>query len=296
MTPLSAHSPHNSGRGRRRAAAVALCAAALAVMAGCSTGSGSSSVPLGTTGPAGGTGTATRLSPQRAIRLAADESLRVNSMAATLSEQIGNPVVATTSATIQVQLRPALLVDESLHTTASGRSASVNEIVSARAVYLKEPGNPAGKPWIKIPLSELGHNLGASLSSLLQNAQNGNPAEQTQLLTASKNVRVVGTELVNGVETTHYQGSLSAATAIARLRPALRKGLAPLLRLITGEIHFDVWIDGQHVTRRLVEVETVLGEQATVTVNVTAVNQPVQITLPPPSQVKIVPKSQLGGL
>jgi hypothetical protein len=82
----------------------------------------------------------------------------------------------------------------------------------------------------------------------------------------------------------------------ASLKPAVRKGLAPLMKLITGDIHFDVWIDAQHVTRRLVEVETVVGEPATVTVNVTAVNQPVQITLPPASQVTILPRSQLGGL
>ena len=126
--------------------------------------------------------------------------------------------------------------------------------------------------------------------------QNGNAAQQTQVLTASKNVHVVGTEVVNGVETTNYRGTVTASTALATLRPSLRKELAPLLRLVTGGIHFDVWIDVQHVTRRLVEVEPIAGEQATVTLNVTAVNQPVQVTLPPASQVGILPKSQLGGL
>ena len=299
MIPLSANSPLNSG-GRRRAAAVALCAAALAVMAGCSTGSGSSSVPHGTTGPAGTTGTtgtATKLTPLRAIRLAADESQRVNSIATTFSEQVGDPVIATVTATAQEQLRPALLADLNLHTTASGRSESLHEIVSAKALYLQTPpGNPTVRPWTEFPFSELGHGLGGSISSLLQSAQNSNPAQQTQLLTASKNAHVVGTEVVDGAETTHYRGTISAATALGRLKPAVRKGLAPMLKLITGTIHFDVWIDAQHVMRRLVLVETVLGERVTVTVNVTAVNQPVQITLPPASQVGIMPASALGGL
>ena len=298
MTPLSAYSPLNSGRGRRRAAAVALCAAALAVMAGCSTGSGSSSVPLGTTGPTGTTGTtgtASKLTPLRAIRLAAAESRRVTSMAATFSEQVGDPAVATTTATMQLQLKPTLLADASLHIMTGGRSVSAEEIVSARAAYIKAPGNPTGKPWAEIRFSELGHNLGGSISSLLQEAENGNPAQQTQVLTASKNVHVVGTEMVNGVQTTHYRGTVSAATALARLRPAVRKGLAPLMKLITGDIHFDIWIDAQHITRRLVEVETVVGERTTVIMNVTAVNQPVQISLPPASQVGILSKSQVAG-
>jgi len=101
---------------------------------------------------------------------------------------------------------------------------------------------------------------------------------------------------VDGVETTHYRGSVSAATALTSLKPSVRKGLAPLLKLVTGQIHFDVWIDAQHVTRRLIERETVISQPVTVNVNVTAVNQPVQITLPPAGEVRILPKSQLGGL
>jgi hypothetical protein len=300
MIRILAYSPLSSGSGRRRATAVALCAAALAVIAGCSAGSGSSSVPLGTTGttgagPTGTTGTARKLAPLRAIRLAAAESRRVTSMAATLSEQVGDPAVATTTATMQLQLKPTLLADEKLHITASGHSVASEEIVSAQAAYIKAPGNPTGKPWAEVRFSELGHNLGGSISSLIQEAENGNPAQQTQVLTASKNAHVVGTEMVNGVETTHYRGTVSAATALARLRPAVRKGLAPLMKLITGDIHFDIWIDAQHLTRRLVEVETVVGERTTVIMNVTAVNQPVQITLPPASQVGILSRSQVAG-
>lgn len=287
MTPLSGHSPLNSSRGQRRAAAVALCAAALALIAGCSTGA---------TGRTGTTGTTAPLTPQKAIRLAADESQRVNSLAATFSERVGSPAVATASATMQLRLKPKLLANVSLRTSTSGRTTTVDEIVSAKAVYLKERSGQTGRPWVEIRFSELGGSLGSSISSLLQAAQNGNPAEQTQVLTASKNVHAVGTQVVNGVETTHYKGSVTASTALASLKPAIRKGLAPLMKLITGSIHFDIWIDAQHVTRRLVEVETAGGEPATVTVNVTAVNQPVQITPPPGSQVTILPKSQLRGL
>ena len=287
MTPLSVHSPLNSSRGQRRTATVALCAGALALIAGCSTG---------TTGGTGTTGTTAALTPQKAIRLAADESRRVNSLTATFSERVGSPAVATTRATMQLRLKPTLLANVSLRTSTSGRTITLDEIVSAKAVYLKQRSGQTGRPWVEIRFSDLGGSLGNSISSLLQAAQNGNPAAQTQVLTASKNVHAVGTQVVNGVETTHYKGSVTASTALASLKPAVRKGLAPLMKLITGEIHFDVWIDAQHVTRRLVEVETVVGEPATVTVNVTAVNQPVQITPPPASQVTILPRSQLGGL
>jgi hypothetical protein len=217
-------------------------------------------------------------------------------MAANFSEQVGNPVAETTSATTTLQLRPRLLADESLHISGDGQTVSLDEVVSARAVYLKESSSQSSRPWVEVKFSQLGGSLGSSISTLLQNAQNGNPAQQTEVLTASKNVHAVGTQVVNGVETTHYAGTVSASTALTSLPASVRKGLAPLLKLITGDIRFDIWIDAQNVTRRLIERETVDGQAATVTVNVTAVNQPVQISPPPASQVTVLSPSQLGDI
>jgi hypothetical protein len=293
MTLFSAYSPVKSGGSRRRAAAAALCAGALALIAGCSTGAADSTGPANSTGP---TGSASRETPQKAISLAAAESRRVNTMAANFSEQVGNPAITTTTATTQLQLKPVLLASTSLHTSTGGQHVSVDEIVSATAVYLKQSSSQSSRPWVEVPFSELGGNLGSSISTLLQDAQNGNPAQQTEVFTASKNVHVVGTEVVNGVETTHYSGSVSVTAALSSLPAGVRKGIAPLLRLITGDIRFEIWIDANHVTRKLIEHETVVGEPATVTVNVTAVNQPVQITPPPASEVRILPASQLGSL
>jgi hypothetical protein len=297
MIPLSAYSPFNGGRGGRRASAVALCAAALAVMAGCSTGSGSSSVPLGTTGPTGTTGTnatATKLTPRQAITLAAVETQRVTSMAATFAEQVGT--LGTINGTMQLRLKPTLLGHESLSKSINGQSSTVEEIVSVRAVYIKVPGNPGGRPWLEVKLSNLAGGLGKSLQSLLQSAQNGNPAAETQMFAGSRNVHKVGTEVVNGVQTTHYAGTVTVSQALRRLSPTVRKGFAPLLRLISGGIRFDIWLDDQHVARKVVEVESVRGQTVTVTLNVTAVNQPVQVTLPPRGQVTVLPASALGGL
>jgi len=296
MIPLSVYSPFN-GRGGRRAAAVALCAAALAVIAGCSTGSSSSSVPLGTsglTGTTGTTGTATRLTPLRAIRLAAVETQRVNSMAATFSEQIGT--LGSVNGTMQLRLKPTLLAHATLSSSLNGQSSTIEEIVSVKAVYVKKPSNPTGRPWVEIRLSNLPGNLGKSIQSLLQNAQNGNPATQTLMFAGSRDVHKVGTQALNGVQTTHYAGTVTADQALSKLPPAVRKGFAPMMKLITGGIRFNVWIDDQHVTRRLVAVESVEGQTLTLTLNVTAVNQPVQVTLPPRGQVTVLPTSALRGL
>jgi class 3 adenylate cyclase len=255
---------------------------------------------------AGATGTAGSAQPQApkplsartAISLAADQTQRVNSMAATFSVQISGSVAETVAGTMQTRLRPALLADASLNVSAAGQKFPLNEIVTAKAFYLKSPAFAAlakpGRPWIEIRLSALSGNMASSLGSLLQNVQNGNPASQTRVLSASKDVHVVGTRVIDGVSTTHYVGTVKASAALATLSPSQRKELAPALKLITGDIRFNIWLDAQHVARRITESYVVMGETVNLAVNVTAVNQPVHILLPRASRTTIPSASAFG--
>jgi len=294
MNVLSPYSPLKGGRAQRRAAAVALGAGALALIAGCSAGGSSAS-------SAGSGGTAAKpVSPHTALTLAADQSKRVNSMTGTFSSQLGSSVSEITTGTMQLQLKPSLVAEENLKVTTGGKTTPMDEIITPTALYLKSGlpslGTSAAKPWLEVEYSAMKGSLGSALSSLLQNAQNGNPATQTQMFAASKNVHEVGTQVVDGVQTTHYAGSFTPSAALATLSPSLRKTLGPTMKSINSDISFNVWIDGQHVSRKVVVVENVQGESVTTTINVTSVNQPVQVTPPPASQTTKLPASSLNGM
>jgi hypothetical protein len=162
-------------------------------------------------------------------------------------------------------------------------------------MYLKmaELSKEAGKPWVEIPFSELKGSAGAVFSQLLQNVQNNNPQQQAKMLTASKNVRSLGTHTIDGVRTTEYTGSYTTASALAMLSPSQRKVLGPELKQLTGPIRFSDWIDAQHQVRRTVITESVSGQQITLTTNTTAINQPVNIKLPPRRRVALIPAGSL---
>jgi hypothetical protein len=283
MTLLSTHSSVNrGGRPGQRAAAAALCAGALALVAGCS----AAPAPL---------------TPRMAISLAADETQNVNSMVATVATQTSGTVAAATTATVQMELKPALVASADATVSADGQTFLIDEIVSAKALYLKSTVFSAftgqtGKPWIEIPFATLSGALAASLTALFQDVQNGDPLTQTKMLAASRNVRAIGTQVVNGVHTTHYTGTFTASAALASLPPGLRKEAAPLMKLVTGSIRFNAWIDAQHALRRLTEIETVHGETVHTTMNVTPLSRPVHIAVPPASQAVILTKSELGGM
>ena len=110
-----------------------------------------------------------------------------------------------------------------------GQTFPIDEIMSAKTLYLSSSILSAftghtGKAWFEIPLAILSGNFGTSPTGLLQDVQNGNPLTQTEMLAAAKNVRSLGTQVINGVRTTHYAGSF---TASARRRLRARRSPRP---------------------------------------------------------------------
>jgi LppX_LprAFG lipoprotein len=282
MTHICTYSPLKTGR---RAAAVALGAGALALIAGCG---------------GSGTGSAAPLTPRQAITLAADQTQHVNSIAATLSISVAGAVSETTTGSVQVQLKPVLLASEDLTIVSQGQTVPIASIVSSKAIYLKSTAFAAltrqtRKTWIEIPLSDLSGTGASAVASLLQNVQNGDPLTQTKMLAASKNVRVDGHQVIDGVRTTHYAGTFSPSAALATLPASLRQQVAPQLKLITGEVQFNAWIDARHQVRRVTEIETVSGATVNFTMDITSVNQPVHVTLPRAGRTMVVPASDFGS-
>jgi hypothetical protein len=231
-------------------------------------------------------------SPAQALATADRVSAHVSSATATFSEQVGTASTISGTATFQ---RSPLVVEEHLTETADGQSIPITGIVTPSAMYLKSSlllkGAP--KPWIKIPIAELGP--GSVFSTLLHSIDNENPLSENQLFLAARHVHVVGHQVVSGVSTTKYSGSFAPLAALKYLPASARGVLRPLLSEIAGDIHFSVWVGANHLTRKFTEVYTVQTETVTTTDTFTSFNQPVTITLPPASQVAVPPASALNG-
>jgi hypothetical protein len=188
--------------------------------------------------------------------------------------------------TVQLRLKPQLAAAE-FRASAGGQQIRVDEILTSWALYLKTPGlsRRLGKPWMAVPLSALSGKSASAVRQLFQSLEDSNPVTETRVLATTKNARTVGTQVIDGVRTTHYQGSVPASAAFAALPASLRKLIRPAARLVTGNIRFDVWIDAQHQVRKAAEIETIAGQTVATTITITSVNQPVHVTLPPASQV-----------
>jgi hypothetical protein len=277
----------------RPAAGLLAAGAVLAALAGC--GGGSSPQPAFT--PAGGQGSSSgpgsggqtgSETAAQAIQAAADQAKKINSYAIRMDESLTGATAEHITGNMQFRLKPALLAQVSL----SIPPASVNEILTTKVAYLKIPGlGSTGKPWVKLSLAGK-TGPGAALGQLLQSAENSNPANQTAALTASKDLRKTGTEVINGIPTTRYEGSYSVADEMKKLPPALRKITSQSIAALgVTRVRFTIWIDGKHQMRRVITVEKGSSSTITTKLDIISINQPVNVTLPPPSQVTSPPAS-----
>lgn len=267
--------------GGQRHIVAGLSTAALMFLAGCATGSSSSATR------------AAPPSPHQAILLAATKAQKITSATERVNIQVSGAQSAGTYAIATFRLKPKLEVSEDVRLTSAGKAVRFKAIITGTAMYFSEPSIAiqTGKPWVKIGLSSMKGTGGASFAQIWQDLQDNEFGNQAQLLSATKNAHVVGAQTVDGVPTTEYAGSITAGEGLKALTPRLRKALAPQLNAVDAStrINFRLWIDDQHQVRKLAEVETINGQVIHTTIDITGINQPVRIAVPPASQVMTGP-------
>jgi hypothetical protein len=248
---------------------------------------------------AGGAGCSSAASsaptPQQALQLAAQAAESEKSTDATLSFEIGAANSSDNirlAGTIKEQIHPSLLFEADYSTVSEGSTVvpgGMVEIDTPTAVYATSSvlSGGLGTAWIE----ESAARLKPGSSQLFSNLETDSPITQTELLGGATAVRSVGTSKLNGVPVTEYSGTITMAAALSHLPASLRSQLKPVITQsgITSA-QFRIWLDDQHHTRKIVLTENTsnsVTEYSTVTVD--SINQPVNIQVPPASEVTSLP-------
>ncbi|MFF8789905.1 hypothetical protein [Streptomyces sp. NPDC015125] len=175
----------------------------------------------------------------------------------------------------------------------SGKPSKPSKAIYAEdAVYMNlgaaMPGD-GGKPWTKYPYSLLSKKLGGSGALLQEALQNADPSQPIELLAASGSAKAVGKEDVNGVQATHYTGTITPD----QLRGKLGKDLGDMIRKQFEKSgakseQLDVWIDSNDL---LVKKREKLGgkQPSDSTALYTGYGTKVDVAPPPASQTTTAP-------
>ncbi|MBB2909419.1 hypothetical protein FHS43_000665 [Streptosporangium becharense] len=275
---------------RRLAPALAVGAAALVAVAGC-----------------GAQGTASlgniKLAAADAVQQSAQKAETVTSYSAdlVLDATGGGKGENRVRGSVLYRSQPQLATDINLDTiTFDGRDVpgGARAILSDDTVYVKSDllnrFVSTDKPWVKVPLSELDAGGQAEIRKFMDQARQFDLAGTVKLLTASKDVKAVGTETVGGVETTHYSGTFPVAEAAQLADPAEREKLQEHFA-DAKNVKFDLWADGQSLPRKVTLSGAEQGTAFNLTANFKGFNEPVEITAPPAEQVSELPEQPRGN-
>jgi hypothetical protein len=190
----------------------------------------------------------------------------------------------TTHSVGDISYRPVQLRE-----TVTLAGTTVQELLVGDAFYIKAPQGAGGKPWVTISVSKMSKLIGLDLGSLLNNSR---PDQTVQLLSASGDLKVVGTETVNGMSTQHLSGTVDlnqAMKSMAATSPAYTSIQAMVGSAGITNTHIELWVNAQDIPVRFTETYTSKLGAGSTTMNLTQLNQPVHIVAPKASLVQQFP-------
>jgi hypothetical protein len=258
------------GSARRRAAGVGLAALLLAA---------------GAVGCAKGTEESPKMTPAAAVAEAAKKTEDITSFRYLMTGRV--PEQGRVKAEAAMRMKPTVAMSMKM-TALDQKAEGTAEIrLVDEAMYMGGSGAAEeldGKSWLKFDLSELGAD-GLSDPSLRASQADRNPAEQSTFLTGSKDVENVGTETVDGVETTHYKGTVTMMGLRESLRDeddaTMERRFTQFMKLGVDEVTMDMWVDGDDQTRQFRMRGDGDKGPLDMTITFLDINEPVTVEAPP---------------
>ncbi|HZB29478.1 MAG TPA: LppX_LprAFG lipoprotein [Streptosporangiaceae bacterium] len=268
---------------RRFAAGTAVGATLVLSLTGC----------LGDSG-GGSAGGGVQLSAAQVLEKASQKTGQVDTYKADFTMNIGTQQGAMNMHALgQFRLKPSLAFTMNVDKMSMGGQSMpigaiqvvyLDKVVYMKSAQLSQATN--GKPWIKMDIGREAQQSGFNLDALMNQSQQINPAEQTKMLTASKDVKEVGEETINGIKTTHYTGSMTVAEAMAKLDAKTRQQLEKVYQQVgANKIFFDLWADDEQLPRKLTTKISIPQGNTSNTIIYQDYGKPVNVSAPPADQV-----------
>ncbi len=192
---------------------------------------------------------------------------------------------------------------------AGGASEKMKALFTSDAIYIGggSLASQTGKEWMKLSYADLKQAGGGAFGKLLEQQLSGgqqDPRQYLKLMLASQDLRTVGTEDVNGVKTTHYEGTVDMAKALddsgqlKELSAAEREALTKqFTNLNLTKVDADIWVDEDGWPVRIEQSGKMTQGDFKLRVDMSDFGVPVNVTAPPASKVSDLGEmlSQLGA-
>jgi hypothetical protein len=233
------------------------------------------------------------MTPAAAVAKAAKNTDDITSIRYRLSGT--SPESGKVEGEASMRLKPTIAMSMKMTGAVDGAAETVEIRLVDKAMYLGGGAEMAkemdGKTWMKFDLS--GSDAGKELDQSGSASQaEQNPAAESTFLTSAKDVKKVGTEKVEGVETTHYTGTFTLADLRASLkgkdksiRENREKSIKQYEKMGVEKFTMDTWIDGDDHTKQFRMKGAADKGPLDMTITFLDYNKPVNVTAPPAKDV-----------
>jgi outer membrane lipoprotein-sorting protein len=240
-----------------------------------------------------GTEQSSGMTPAAAVARAAEKTEDISSFRYTMTGKV--PEEGRIKAEAEMSIKPSLAMSMKMTALDQGADGTAQIRLVDKAMYIGGGPEAAeemdGKSWLKLDLSALGADK--ELDGLGSAGQaDRNPAAESTLLTGAEDVKKVGTERVDGVETTHYAGTVTLGDFRASLqdedkatRERREKTIDQYEKMGIDELTMDMWVDGEDHTKKFRMRGDADKGPLDMTIAFFDVNEPVTVTAPPAEDV-----------
>jgi hypothetical protein len=233
------------------------------------------------------------MTPAAAVAKAAKNTEDITSLRYRMSGTV--PESGQVKGEASMRLKPTIAMSMKMTAPAQGAAEAVEIRLVDKAMYIGGGAEMAkemdGKTWMKFDLS--GSKAGKDLDQLGSASQaEQNPAAESTFLTGAKDVKKVGSEKVEGVETTHYTGTVTLKDLRASLkdgkadtREQREKSIKQYEKLGVDKLTMDMWVDGDDHTKQFRMKGDADKGPLDMTITFLDYNKPVNVTAPPAKDV-----------
>jgi hypothetical protein len=228
------------------------------------------------------------MSSSSALSLAAQQTQQVRSFRADVEIQATGALNATLTGTLHEVTTPSPIV--SLHANA-GALGNIRVILANGMAYMRSPFmmNTYGKPWVMGSMSTMSSTSGLNLGPLLGLLSTSSPLVQVPLFTQASNLRMMGHQFMDGSQMSEWGGHYMLSNVMGSLNSSLQPSFQSVMNSGINMTRFRTWMDSAHQVRKLVLIEVGNNTQITITLVITAINQPTHITMPSTTLIFVLP-------
>ncbi|MEW1774577.1 hypothetical protein [Streptomyces sp. NPDC086777] len=240
-----------------------------------------------------------RVTPAAAVARAGEDAKDITSLRYRISGTV--PGKGRLEAEASMNTQPPAMSMKMTAAAAQGGRGQLEIRFVGKVMYVGgsavRPEKLNGKRWLSAAPAVWGRSGGDNQSyGVLPGQLQASPTEQSTLLTGSKDLRLIGTEAVDGAKTTHYRGTVNSKGLVGGR-------LDQFMQLeVSDPLTMDLWTDGDGRTRQF-RLRADHNDMAAgtgdgpldLTVTFLDINRPVAIKAPPAKDTTPIADDAQGG-